>query len=170
MELAADANFVSAFIAFCDRWGLIGMKTWDLPEPQGILFPNLSLENSPALSRHGVHIVVPICFPIQDNDDFVTRILKEQRALARRKDIDPSAAGLPHARAYARILQIIHLEHTIIGRYGPARKLPGLISIVRDAIAETLNLSGDQVEKWRKAISACRRGRRSSVAAFHTRS
>ena len=167
---AAYADFTSAFVAFCEKWGLIGMQTWDLPEPQGLLFPNLLPQNSPGGPRHGVHIVVPICFPIQDNDDFINRIHIEQKALAKEKGIDADAAGLPHAEAYARILEIIHLERTITNRYGPARRVPGLVNIIKNAIAEALHLSVEQVEKWRKAISACRRGRRNSVPAFRTRS
>jgi hypothetical protein len=170
LEAGAYGEFVSIFLGFCDRWGLTGMQAWDLPQPQGLLFPSLLPQDSPALPRHGVHIIVPICFPVQDNDEFIQRIHQEQRALAKENQIDPSAAGLPHAEAYARILEIVHLERTIISRYGPAKRVPGLVRALKRAIADALELSIDQVDKWRKAISACRRGRRSSVAAFKTRS
>jgi hypothetical protein len=163
-------EFVSEFLAFCDRWGLIGMQTWDLPQPQGLLFPDLLPQGSPAWPRHGVHIIVPVCFPIHDSDDFIKQVNQQQRALAQQNGIDPSAAGLPHAEAYARILEIIHIENTIISRYGPATKTSGLVGIIIDAVATTLSLSTDQVQKWRKAVSACRRGHRDSVAAFKTRS
>ena len=38
--------------------------------------------------------------------------------------------------------------------------------MIKEAIAETLEISLDQVEKWRKAISACRRGSRRKVPAL----
>ena len=49
MGSAEYTKFASAFVAFCDRWGLIGMQTWDPPEPQGILF----LNPSPEIRRPG---------------------------------------------------------------------------------------------------------------------
>jgi hypothetical protein len=57
----------------------------------------------------------------------------------------------------------------VINRYGPAKKRPGLIDVLKDAIAETLGLSIDRISKLRKAISACQRGRRNSIAALKVR-
>jgi hypothetical protein len=170
-ELSSDAHaaFTVAFVTFCDRWGLTGMCTWGLPEPQGLLFANPLPQDSVACPRHGIHIVVPICFPIQGNDDFVGKIAREQRALAQESGIDLSGAGLPHADLYARMLDVIHIERTAIGRYGPATKHPGLIDALKDAMAETLDVTPDRVGKLRKVISACWRGRRDSVAALNTR-
>src|SRR5262249_12170865 len=36
----AGDGFGTAFFEFCERWGLVAMHSWDLPEPQGALFPN----------------------------------------------------------------------------------------------------------------------------------
>ena len=83
-------------------------------------------------------------------------------SLAADAEIPRSAAGLPHYRAYATILDILHWERAVRMRFGAARTPPGFVGLIREAIGAELSLSVDQVDKWRRAISACRRGRRDS--------
>jgi hypothetical protein len=162
----AGAAFATAFFEFCDRWGLAGMASWDLPEPQGPLFPNPLPPGAPALPRQAVHLVIPVHYPLTGDDDLLTRILQEQQCLADLAGLPRSAAGLPHHKAYATILEVVHWERVITGRLGPRPRPRGFVGLLRHAIAATLGIQVDQVEKWRKAISACRRGRRDSVAAL----
>jgi hypothetical protein len=100
------------------------------------------------------------------DDDLLARILQEQRSLAADAGINRTAAGLPHFKAYATIFEVLHGERVITGRYSRAIRPPGFVGLIKEAIAEALGITVDQVEKWRKAISACRRGRRDSVAAL----
>ena len=56
----ALAAFAQDYDAFCDHWGLIGMTTWDVPDPQGPLLPSPLPPGSAALPRHGLHLIVPL--------------------------------------------------------------------------------------------------------------
>jgi hypothetical protein len=165
---ASDAGlaFETAFFDFCDRWGLAGMASWDLPDPQGAFFPDLLSPNAPALPQQGLHLFLPIHYPLTGDDDLLARILQEQRSLARQAGLPRSAAGLPHYRAYATILEVLHWERVITDRVGPARRPRGFVGLIKEAIAEALHITDHQVDKWRKAISTCRRGRRDSVTAL----
>jgi hypothetical protein len=162
----AVAVFETAFFDFCERWGLAGMTSWDLPDPQGTLFPNLLPPDAPALPRRGIHLFIPLHYPLTGDDDLLRQILQQQRCLAADTGIDRTAAGLPHYEAYATLFEVLHWERAINGRFGQARRPPGFVAHIREAIAESVHISVDQVEKWRKAISACRRGRRNSIRAL----
>jgi hypothetical protein len=163
------AAFVTEFEAFCDRWGLLGMPTWDLPDPQGPLIPAPLPLDAPAMPRHGLHIVLPVHYPLAGNEEFLRQVLQLQRSLAKAQGIDTTAAGLPHHEAYATILEIVHWERVITGRYGRDQRRSGFIGLVVEAVAEAIHREVDLVEKWRKAISACRRGKRVSVKALFVR-
>jgi hypothetical protein len=162
----AGEAFGTAFFEFCERWGLAAMYSWDLPEPQGALLPNPLPPGAPALPRQGLHLYLPIHYPLTGDDELLARIFREQRALADQVGLPCSTAGLPHHGAYATILEVIHWERAIRSRFGPGRCPRGSVGFFKEAIAETIEISVDQVEKWRKAISACRRGKRHQVPAL----
>jgi hypothetical protein len=158
-----QAAFFSQYERFLDRWGLLQMATWDLPQPQGPLLPSPVAADSPAYPRHGIHIVLPIHYPVQENDDLIREILKFQRAAARELNIDESFAGLPHCGSYGRMFEIIHLERSIRSRIRPGNSLHGHGAAMEHAIASSLHVTVAAVKKHRLAISACLRGKRSSV-------
>jgi len=162
------AKFQQDLNAFLDLWGLIRMVTWDLPEPQGPLLPAPFAADSPAMPKHGLHLVLPIHYPLTGTDDLLKQIRQQQVELARELGLDTSMAGLPHYEAYGQMLEVHLMELTIRSRYGKPRR-PGLVTVMEAAMAETLNRSVDQVQKLRKAISACRAGKRSSVRWLRTR-
>ena len=89
------------------------MASWELPEPQGALFPDPLPPRAPARPRQGLHLYLPIHYPLTGDDELLARILQEQRALADQVGLPRSAAGLPHHRAYATILEVLHWERAI---------------------------------------------------------
>jgi hypothetical protein len=161
--LARDVN------TFLDRWGLTRLATWDLPEPQGPLLPNPLPPNSPALPTPGVHLILPLHYPLQGDDDLLRQVLDFQRQGVRALGLDESLAGLPHHKGYASLFEVLHLERSVLGRL-PGRRVPhGFATHVQGALAAGLAVSLAQVQKCRKAISACLRGQRGHVAWLHPR-
>jgi hypothetical protein len=154
---------------FLDRWGLTQLATWDLPEPQGPLLPNPLPPGAPALPKHGIHVVLPLHYPIHGDDDLLRQIAAFQRMGARTLGLDESLAGLPHHEVYATMFDVVHLERSIRARL-PDGKVPhGFVLHMTMAMAAEFQLRLDTVQKYRKAISACRSGRRSSVAWLRPR-
>ena len=91
----ATANFQQDINGFLDHWGLIGMATWDLPEPQGPLIPALLPANAPAMPSHGLHIFLPIHFPLTGADSLLSEIQEEQVRLAKIAVWIPVLPGYP---------------------------------------------------------------------------
>jgi hypothetical protein len=165
----ALATFGGAVRDFLDRWGLIQLTTWDLPDPQGPLVPSPLPANSPALPRHGIHIVLPLHYGLQGNDELQKQILEFQRQAARDLGLNETMAGLEHFNAYATMFDIIHLERTMLSRIGSRRPPRGFIGRVEQAVAAMLGGSLERVRKMRKAIARCRRGKRADVAWLRPR-
>lgn len=157
------AAFMSDFRKFCDKWGLMRMATWDLPHPQGPMLPNLLPVGAPAVPMHGVHVIVPVHYPLHGDDALQQMILTEQRQKAAEIGIDATVAGLPHHKLYGQFLPIIHVERTLESRLGPGARPKGFISRLENALADVLGCSVDHVKTLRKAVSSCRRGKRSSL-------
>ncbi len=167
---SAIADFSAAFVSFCDRWGLVGMASWDLPDPRGLELPHPLPTDSTAPPPNGVFLYVPLHFPLTGNDDILHRLQQHQRDLAAKAGIDPSAVGLRNYKAFAQVFEIVHWERVIRGRHERLGRKKTLVVPMEKAIAKHLGIRTNQVRKLRKAISACRRGMRNRVAAFRTRS
>jgi len=165
----AAAEFQHDLDEFLDLWGLMRMLTWDLPEPQGPLLPAPVAADSPAMPKHGLHIVLPLHYPLTGTDDLLRQIRQQQVYLAQDLGVDTSMAGLPHYEAYGQMLEVHLLELAIRSRYGKPGRRRGLVTVMEATIGETLKRSVNQVQKLRKAISACRAGKRSSVPWLRTR-
>lgn len=165
---AATSAFQTDLRAMLDRWGLTQLATWDLPQPQGPLLPNPLPPGAPALPAHGVHLVLPLHYPLQGDDNLMRRVLEFQRQFARDQGLDESLAGLAHHRAYAEMFDLLHLERSIRSRAaGHAPR--GFVTRVEQALAAGLDISLDAVRQHRKAIAACRRGRRSQIRRLRPR-
>jgi hypothetical protein len=151
-------DFAADFVAFCDRWALTGLASWELPEPQEPLFLRRPDDARPHVPGCVLHILLPVFYPVRGSDDLVREILKRQEDLAASAGIHPGAAGLPHYRFHARLLVAAHLERVISSRYGLPNRIPGFVQIMKAAIAQACGVGTDQVDRWRKAISTRRRG------------
>ncbi len=65
---AAAAAFAAAVAAFLDRWGLVRLATWDLPEPQGPAAPSGWRPPDRLAPPPGVHLYVPLAYPVPAAD------------------------------------------------------------------------------------------------------
>jgi hypothetical protein len=158
-----DAAFGADFFRFCERWGLLRMAAWNLPHPQGALLPDPLPPGSPAAPPQGLRLYLPVHYHLSGDDGLLADIVREQRVLASQAGLPTSAAGLPHYKTYARFLEVLHWERAITSRLDAGRIPRGWGHEIKAAIAETIHVSVDRVDKCRRTISACRRGRRDSI-------
>jgi len=162
-DLSSEVRgFHHDFQVFLDRWGLMQLSSWDLPDPQGPHLPNLLPPGSPALPVHGIHLVLPLHYSLQGDDNLIQQIYAFQRQAVRDLGLDESLAGLPHFQAYAAMFDVLHLERVIRSRLDGSRP-PGFVTAMEQAVATTLDCSLASVQKSRKGISACQRGQRSQI-------
>ena len=166
---ASVAQFRQDLGGFLDHWGLSCMVTWDLPEPQPPLLPASIPNDAAAISRHGLHIVLPVHFPVSGSDELLFEIRRQQMRLARERGLDASIAALTRHQALGRMLEADHIERTIRSRYADRRRNAGLVQVMKHAIADALHIRVNHVERLRKAISACKQGKRDSVSWLRTR-
>ena len=159
----ATAAFAQDLEAFLDKWGLMQLATWDLAWPQGPLLPNLLPPGAPALPRHGVHIILPLHYPLRGDDSLLRLITQQQQQQAKSVGLDSSLAGLPHHKAYAQMLNVMHVEQIVRKRYGQGKRPNAFVTRLEEAMGAMLGCRADYVQKLRKAISKCKRGERADV-------
>ena len=126
------------------------MATWDLPLPRG---PRLDADRT----GRGTRLELPGWFP-GDGHGPAHDLLRLRR---------PATPRFEHAKLHASMLAVDFLERAIDARApDPGRPPRGWVGLVLDAVADAMDVSTDHVRALRKAISACRRGRRDDVAIF----
>ncbi len=119
------------------------------------------------LNRWG--LTLPIHYPLQGDDDLLHKILEYQQAAARSLGLDESLAGIPHYKTYTSMFKVGFLEYAIRNRVPAERKYPCRGLHIEGAMADGLAVSVEQVQKCRKAISACLRGQRSRCLWLKTK-
>ena len=129
----AVSEFQAKLDKFLLHWGLAGMATWDLPEPQGPLIPALMKPDSPAMPHHGLHIVLPTHYPLTSNDLLLAEIRRQQQQIAAGRSLDAGVPGLAHFDAYGRLFEVYHLETIIRTRYG--KRGGGFMGQMENALA-----------------------------------
>jgi len=157
----AEALFGTALVSLLDRWGLMNLASWGLPSPQGPLLPNELPETSLARPAHGIHVYIPMHYPLKDDDEIQRKIEKYQQQAARELGIHPSLAGLAHFETYERMFQVLHLERAIRRRF--LKNPSGLVGAIEEAASEAFHLSTDRIKRLRKYIAHCQAGMRSQI-------
>jgi hypothetical protein len=160
--------FQNELRGFLTHWGLTGMATWDLPMPQGPLIPALMSRSAPSMPKHGLHIVLPVHYPLTRDDLLVEQIRFEQEQIAAEAGLDLSIAGLSHFDSYGKMFEVYHLESIVHQRYG--RKGGGFVLTLENCLADHFGVALTQLQKWRNAISAIRRGKRSRIPWLRVKS
>lgn len=159
----AAAAFAAAFAEFLGRWALDGVAAWDLPMPSAAVVADRPPAASPA--PRGVHVFLP--FHLPPDDDLLRRIRGLQREQVRGLGLDDAVAKAARYEAFARMLEILHIERVASARYRPEARASGFVGVLVPAIASSVGLGEDQVRKWRKTASArLKRGASASTPAF----
>jgi hypothetical protein len=108
-----------------------------------------------------VWLYVPIHYPLRGDDDLQQRVAEYQWQQVAALGIDPSFAGNTHYERYDRVFRLLHLECAARSRFDTAPA--GLVGRIETAATDVLGLSLERVQRLRKIVSACRRGRRASA-------
>jgi len=146
---------------FLDRWGLTRLITWELPDPQGPLLPNV-LPEGPARPAHGIHLFLPLHYPLQGDDDLLGRVREFQRQQANELGLPSGFAGIAHHAQYAQMFRLIHLDRAVRGRFH-GRPPRGIVSALEAAAASHLGIGAESVRRLWKWIRTCRRGGRRTI-------
>lgn len=159
---AGVAAFAGRLTAFQTKWRLASLPARDLPEPQGPLLPNPLPADAPALPLGSVTLTVTPAagFPAGTLDALVAG---HQATAVRQAGVDPRYAALQHYKQFGQMLDVLHLERAVFGRYPAGRRPRGLMGAVVDAVSAAAGLSRDRVIKLRKNISLCRLGKHAAV-------
>jgi len=165
----AMRSFAESFHNLMDRWGLMRLITWDLPEPQGPFLPSTVPPRAQAMPQHGVHLVLPIHYPVMRDDALLQVVREQQQTLASSLGIDGSFAGVPHHEVYDLFLRLSFLERAMRARVRPGQSILGLVDMIRRAAVKVLGISEGYFDKLRKGMNNCHRGRRAQVSWLRPR-
>ncbi len=156
----AMGEFCGKFEDFCRRWGLLGMATWDLPDPGELMWPDLT--QRPQLSRADeVTFRTPLDFPMLESDG-LGEIARDQHAASANK------AGIVDLRrweTYARFLEIDHWERVLRTRYTGGERPRNYVTFLEATIGKIVDLDVERVHKLRKWMRALKSGRRTNLAS-----
>ena len=152
-----SSSFLNELDQFLDRWGLIALHGWHLPDPQGPLFPSSLPSGAPAEPQHGIRINIPLHYPLQGDDQFLQQLRELQRTEARRLQLPESMAPIRYYQQFAQILKLQHLEIVLDSRF-PNRRPRGFVTALEAIAADVLAIEPSSVKRLRVAIQQLRRG------------
>jgi len=153
---AALAAFREQLRLFCNRYGLMSLATWDLPDPQGPFFTDPLGPNSAARPQQGLYLFIPLGYPVQNNDDLLEAIAFQQREMASSMGLNIRLAGFQSHVSFAKAFKIDLLEKAIRSRFPNDPR--GLVSAISAAAATVVEAEESYVKEIRKDIAARRRG------------
>jgi hypothetical protein len=151
------ADFQALLEVFCDRYGLQGMATWELPEP---LEPLLSGNTWPPhiINCRKVLIALPSHFQVMDKDELIELIRDLQKTEIQAAGLDPTCVAPRSTESYAHLLEIDHYERVVIGRYGQAPRPKGFMTQLGKALTAHLDIGADHFRSLHNALAAFKRG------------
>lgn len=155
---AGAVDFMGRLADHLDRWGLIALADWHLPDPQGPLFPDDLPAAAPASPRHGVRISVPLHYPLQGDDDLLRTVKAAQKQAAADLGLPAQAAGLAPHEQYGQIFRLGVFETALRSRW-PEKRPRGWAGLVERAGAAALGISAPSVRRLRTQINNLRAGR-----------
>ncbi len=146
-----------AMDAFCGKWQLAGMATWDLPEPQGPNLAGIGLPESARRGNESVSIELPLSMRLPARLP-IGRIAAEIRNQAAQPHLaewleilERSGKKGPGFGQFTDILKIQFYRNIVLmRRYG--QRFVGNVEPLDLAFGSFLSLSQDSIKKLRLAI------------------
>lgn len=157
----ARTEFQDRLESFLDRYGLLALTTWELPEPAG---PLLDGEPKPQslLAGRSVQIALPAHFLLLGTDDLQGQVNEVQRRHILAAGLDPSCVGPRSAESYGHLFEIDHFCRVANGRYGRPPRPKGFVGRLHDALAQFLDVGADHFRKLYRDLKDHLRGNRRS--------
>jgi hypothetical protein len=159
---ALVAEFLRDFDNFCREWRLSGMATWDLPHPEGPMWPELR-PIPDRVSEYSFVTTTPPEFPLLAGDGLGTSARNHQRDIA----VKHGVADLMRWQTYARVLEIDHWERVLRTRYADATRPRSYVTFLEATIGQIIKLDAERVREYRKQLRALKSGRRNILSPRH---
>lgn len=153
----ARTDFQVCLEAFLDRYGLLNMATWELPDPAAPLLDGLP-KAPHLLAGRPVQIAVPAHFRLLGTDDLHGLVQDLQRRQTQAAGLDPSCVGPRSVETYARLFEIDHYRGIADGRYGHSPRPKGYVNRLHEALATYLDISLDHFRMLHRALTGFLRG------------
>lgn len=154
-------GFHSSLVNFFNRFGLMQLVTWELPEPQGPYFSDPLPANSPARPERGLYLYIPLSYPVTRNDDLLEMISRRQLEMARSLKMDERLARLTSHVTYSHAFAIDFLDRAIQSRFKTEPR--GLVAAIQEAASRVINKQESYVKELRTEIAARKAGRLKKV-------
>ena len=152
-------DFVGHLKVHLDRWGLMKLVDWDLPEPQGPLFDDQLPLAAPASPTHGVRITLPLHYPLQGDDDLLRQIKEYQQQAMKDQGLPTHLAAIGNHDQFAQFFRLIRVETTLRSRWAE-KAPPHAVGLIESAAAKVLKRTPDTIHRMRKRIATLRSGKR----------
>jgi hypothetical protein len=159
-ESKALADFLIGFGEFCERWSLLGMATWDLPELGGLNWPELASTPQSSHAR-AVTFRSPVDFPVLDSDG-LGAIARDQHVAAAKK---VGVEDLKRWETYARLFEIDHWERVLRTRYAEGARPRDYVTFLEASIGKIIHRDVERVHKLRKQLRGLKSGRRNRLSS-----
>ncbi len=159
---ADAADFTRGLAVYLDRWGLIELADWHLPNPQGPLLLDGLPARAPASPDHGVHIIVPMHYPLPGDNELLRIVKTTQRQAAADLGLPAHAAGVSHHELYAQIFRIDLFESVLRSRW-PDKPPKGAAGLIERAGGAVLGISAPSTRRLRILSNNLRSGKLSAI-------
>lgn len=146
------------FNEFCDRWRLLGMVTWDLPNPDGPKWTEI-VPGHPQLLEGQQLIDTPWHFPVEGKDG-LGAILEGQHE---RQAAEHGFTEQSRWKMFSQLLKIDFWERAMRSRYTGRPRHRDEVKRLVGVLAELIGCDDERVKKLRKLLHSYQSGRRTSL-------
>ncbi len=149
--------FSHALRKYLDRWGLMRLLDWDLPESQAPHIGSQLLIGALAEPTHGIRIIIPLHYPVRGNDDLLRQIKERQQQEMKAQGLPEHLAAIGNHEAFAQIFRLIRVETVLRSRF-PEPLHRGAVGLIENAAAAELGVTPGTVRRSRTQIEKLRSG------------
>jgi hypothetical protein len=151
-------EFLREFDLFCKKWRLSGMVTWDLPDPEGPMWPEIR-PITDRVSDYSLVTTTPPEFPLRIEDGLGAPAFHHQRDIVSQHRV----ADLKRWQTYGLLFEIDHWERVIANRYADHKRPRGFVLKLEQIVGEIVHKDQTHIQKLRKKLHAFRQKSRTKL-------